>query len=410
MNGQAEKTGTTSAHSSNQTTDAQRPDDSSKISEALQRSRLAANSCPVGAHLTSIWPSDEGRFGPGSLEQGCVVSAHQPPYRQGPWLVFYDTGQVRATATYEDGKLHGEFHEFHRNSKPLASGRYDSGKRVGEWRWWANDGTELRSVVFVEGREPVSIECPTTTKEETVPEEGRILRFCRDNGGMKNGPFVAVYSSGLRKEQGRYSADRRVDAWLKWGESGLPESTCEYRQGSLSGKCITFGPSGRKQAEGVYVDGRKDGLWRQWSDDGIVLVEGHYSQGVPTGAHYHYTPLGSLEFIETFDGGKLQFYTQACDVWKSKVPEALRPLEYGLNRMKINSDELPAILKQIEAQLDPPVVSTYEISVSRAKEGDLVVRATGKQGTQVVGDSWSASNGNVKHEREQCVDLTSFSH
>jgi len=67
--------------------------------------------------------------------------------RQGPWIAYFADGTLRSRGSYVDGEMDGPTEVFHPNGMPFYIGQYRMGISVGEWRFYDQDGTLLKTVM-----------------------------------------------------------------------------------------------------------------------------------------------------------------------------------------------------------------------------------------------------------------------
>lgn len=67
--------------------------------------------------------------------------------RQGPWTSYFANGTIRSRGTYVDGELDGPTEVFHPNGMPLYTGQYRVGLSVGEWLFFDQNGTLIKTAI-----------------------------------------------------------------------------------------------------------------------------------------------------------------------------------------------------------------------------------------------------------------------
>ena len=68
-------------------------------------------------------------------EQGKIKRGKE----EGPWVRYYDNGQLRGKLTYKDGKLDGPWVYYYENGQLEDKGNYKDDKRDGPWVvYWKN--------------------------------------------------------------------------------------------------------------------------------------------------------------------------------------------------------------------------------------------------------------------------------
>ena len=71
------------------------------------------------------------------IQQGLISEGR----KQGQWLEFWVTGQLKSKGEYNDGKKTGTWLLFYTNGQLLGKGNYLEDKKDGEWQFYYRDGT-----------------------------------------------------------------------------------------------------------------------------------------------------------------------------------------------------------------------------------------------------------------------------
>ena len=61
--------------------------------------------------------------------------------KHGPWVEYYENGQLLSKGTYKDGKKEGPWVHYHDNGQLWKKGTYKYGKEEGPWVSYNKDGT-----------------------------------------------------------------------------------------------------------------------------------------------------------------------------------------------------------------------------------------------------------------------------
>ena len=82
-------------------------------------------------------------------KQGTLKDGKQ----EGPWVEYYDNGQLKGKATFKDGKPDGPVVIYRRNGLLLLRGTFKDGKREGSWVRYKRDGSvdEARTETYRNG-------------------------------------------------------------------------------------------------------------------------------------------------------------------------------------------------------------------------------------------------------------------
>ena len=122
---------------------------------------------------------------------GKVTGQEQGSFRNGkehgPWVHYYDNGQLNYKVTYKDGKLDSPWVSYHDNGQLYLKGTYKDGKKDGPWvRYWENGQLSQKG----------------TYKE-----------------GKRDGPWVRYfdmthYGNGILFSKGSYKDGKRHGSWI----------------------------------------------------------------------------------------------------------------------------------------------------------------------------------------------------
>jgi hypothetical protein len=67
--------------------------------------------------------------------------------RVGQWTAYFPNGAVRSQRTYANGLTEGVTEVFYEDGSLYYTGQYRAGKSVGEWRFFDQQGTLIRTAV-----------------------------------------------------------------------------------------------------------------------------------------------------------------------------------------------------------------------------------------------------------------------
>jgi len=190
--------------------------------------------------------------------------------KQGTWLEYFETGELRAKGEYKDGARYGEWKFFFKNEQTEQTGKYIAGgKPHGMWRWYYEDGSLLRKEEFRNGREDGEI--------VEYDREGNILLKGYYVSGLRDGDWMII--SGDYKMEGKYIDGYRFGTWehryLKENELAFKG---DFIDGLPDGKHRYYHPNGNRKLIGNYEAGSKQGDWRRYNEQGVLLLTIDYDQ------------------------------------------------------------------------------------------------------------------------------------
>lgn len=160
--------------------------------------------------------------------------------------------RVQRTVKYfSDNSMvnHGPYTEWHPNGQKFCEGRYEDGKRIGQWVYYYEDGTKAKMGTYQDGQ-----------------LDGVWTYWA---AGQSDKP--------VRQEQ--YRAGRRHGQWLYWNEQGQKVREENYADNQIEGPVIEWYPNGQMKSQIHYKQGRPDGKAISWDEQGRKLSERTFRTG-----------------------------------------------------------------------------------------------------------------------------------
>jgi len=122
---------------------------------------------------------------------------------------------------------------------PHSKGEIDTGRRVGQWTYWHDDGTKWKEGGYQDGK--------------------------------KDGVWLEWYYGGQLKSEQTYKASiitpSLEESWIRHG--------MDPKEGSVN----TWHKNGGKNYQGAYLDGKRHGKWTYWDLNGNKTAERYYKKG-----------------------------------------------------------------------------------------------------------------------------------
>ncbi|RVV97309.1 hypothetical protein EKE94_14960 [Mesobaculum littorinae] len=215
---------------------------------------------------------------------------------QGDYVHTEPIDRITSRVGYVDNEEHGLYTRVWKG-EVLDRGRYDHGKRVGDWQRVESYGTTILETYDQQGR------LNGARRRIGMNGERQSLETFVD--GTLDGPFETRASDGSLMEKGRYDAGRKAGPWHE-------------RE-----------PYGREVWRGSYEDGARTGRWDRLDGDGYLLEVVHYRDGDRHGLRYLLRPDGALREVQDWSGdmrdGYTTFYSEGRPVlrelWRDDVME-----------------------------------------------------------------------------------------
>ncbi len=171
---------------------------------------------------------------------------------------------------------HGPWMMYAQDGTLIGKGRYEFGKRQGEWQRLYD------------------------SKSDRVV--GKLAKHFK-------APFVGIAT---------FVDDKLHGSWkIMDGQQRLVRSW-EFRHGRPHGPAITYFPNGRKHTEMTFVDAALDGVRTEWDSSGNVVKEIEYRDGRSTTPYVKKFPNGGIQFSGHYLGPKELIRTEV-DYWEGVV-------------------------------------------------------------------------------------------
>ena len=141
----------------------------------------------------------------------------------------YPDGTIRVACSakyFSDGSTvrHGPCTGWHPNGKKFEEGRYEDGKRIGEWTFYSDDGKKAKNGSYKKGE-------------------------------VCDGVWTYWRPDGTKQREESYLNGIRHGPWTRWHASGQKAAEENYVNGKLDGKRIAWDKDGKKTSELVYRNG-----------------------------------------------------------------------------------------------------------------------------------------------------------
>ena len=72
--------------------------------------------------------------------------------KHGPYVVYYENGQVKLRGAHERGVASGLFESWHANGEKAVAGWYENGAQHGKWSWWHPNGMRQSIATYDQGK------------------------------------------------------------------------------------------------------------------------------------------------------------------------------------------------------------------------------------------------------------------
>lgn len=176
--------------------------------------------------------------------------------RQGVWKKMYNNGNLRYTGRFEHGKEVGEFkfYALTGEKNPIAIKKYEKNNDTVKVSFFTKSG-KLESKGSLLDKKRVGL------WTYYFPDGKTILSTEHYQNGQLEGVSITYYKSGKITEKTNYKAGKLHGLQERFTDTGLPISSITYKEGIADGPAVFYDRKGKILAEGSYQAGIKKGVW-----------------------------------------------------------------------------------------------------------------------------------------------------
>lgn len=199
--------------------------------------------------------------------------------KQGPWVKYYEDGKTPLyTGTFQNDVPVGEFRYYYPNGKVKSIVRHETMSRAYAWFYFENEQVMSEGQYLRQKKDSiwksfnaqgmlVSIETFKNNRLNGV-KELYYLQNQLETGEMKvaqretyvdsvlHGAYSAYFSSGIKKESGRYENGLKVGIWETFHTKGAVATRIKFRKGKAYGYAIAFDEEGNELYRSYYLEGK----------------------------------------------------------------------------------------------------------------------------------------------------------
>ncbi|NOY75485.1 MAG: toxin-antitoxin system YwqK family antitoxin [Kiritimatiellaeota bacterium] len=165
----------------------------------------------------------------------------------GVYKLYHDTGELKRTFSFKNGKLNGMCKVFFRSGLSEREGFFKNGCEEGTSKLYYSNG-KLKGVSLYKR-------------------------------GRKNGPTTLYYPSGAVRSKLNFKNSKPDRTQIMFYENGKVESVVNYENGVPSGEVKFFHKNGKTKMEGRFVNGALDGMVTTYYVSGRVKKRRRFTNG-----------------------------------------------------------------------------------------------------------------------------------
>ena len=125
---------------------------------------------------------------------------------------------------YHEGLKHGAYYTFAKKdgTTKTATGQYENGKKIGEWKQYYDDGQIKEECTFIDDFNHGSF--------ISYYENGDLKNKCTFVKGVKHEDYIEYNKDGLIYEKGTYHLGQRIGTWKVYNKFRDFYTICDYGQ------------------------------------------------------------------------------------------------------------------------------------------------------------------------------------
>jgi len=195
-----------------------------------------------------------------------------------------------------DGRKDGPYVEWWDHGQMRLRGQYQDGGRTGTWITWSRRGKCAREVEFWEG--------DVHGKARFWYSSGHPWKKGQYYRNQEHERWVWLHDGGGRWLEGRYERGKKQGVWQQWSQDGKLLGQSKFEGGT--GIDTRFFDDGSMSARIPYINGKKHGKATRWHENGQRKAQEHWNDGRPTGHWINWDESGrvveSQDFGDPMDG------------------------------------------------------------------------------------------------------------
>ena len=176
---------------------------------------------------------------------------------------FYPKGNVKKTAFYKKGLLHGPVQVFHPNGNLRSSLTYKDNNAVGPYVVYTDSGEKKEEGEFVQGKihGTYTYYYPEGTVAVKIPYQMGVV-----NGVIEEWHKNGAIKAKRHMQNGKPQGNGKVPALQLFNEEHNLVESLDFQEGQPVGPHQKFYPSGQESFKVVFKEGKKEGLEKVFVD------------------------------------------------------------------------------------------------------------------------------------------------
>ncbi len=181
--------------------------------------------------------------------------------KQGEWKKYHKNGMLRYVGNFKNNKPIGEFKYY-----------YESGSVQAKM---SHKGTTSYSIIFYETGEVKATGKYMSQKKDSTwtyyDLDGFKTATEYYTKGLKDKIWYVYFNTGQIAEEKEYSKDFEHGIWNQYYEDGKKKMEANHENGGLEGKAVYYNSEGIRSISGFYYHGLRNGVWLYFEDNGVKI-------------------------------------------------------------------------------------------------------------------------------------------
>ena len=189
---------------------------------------------------------------------------------EGPYVLYFENGQLRETGTYEKSKLQGQTIFWDEEGNFIQSRIYENGELLETSTTPPDNLSEVVNSLTTDSQD-YEASAPT---EETFDLENN-----NDTASLNIQLKESFHENGVKKMEAHYVDGKLNGSSTLWDEYGQKIIIVNYKEDKRHGLLTRWHNNGQKKIEINYIDNKRDGEMTFWNENGDIKKILTYSNG-----------------------------------------------------------------------------------------------------------------------------------
>ena len=213
----------------------------------------------------------------------------------GAWKTYYSDGTLESESTYKKGSLSDLYNYYDTDGKLYYDYIYRKGEIIA-FTFYNKDATILKKGKKKGGE---------FYYEGFSPKGNKTIEGLYDISGGKVGEWKFYTNNGVLKNKGNFKEDKIIGEYFTYFKNGKIDNVTTYKEDIIDGYYVGYYDNGQMSTQGWYKVGNQHGEWRYYNLDGSLNAINFYHDGALNGMQESYGVGGKLMSTTFYKFGDL---------------------------------------------------------------------------------------------------------